>query len=168
MEYIRKPVVKYSLIAVAVFLFFWLVVGQSVSTAESAPNFTLENQEGETISLDDYRGQVVIVNFWATWCPPCKAEIPGFVDLYEEYKDDGLVIIGVSLDQTGWNEVHPFIEEYEINYPIVVGNQEIAEAYGNIRSIPTTFVLDQDGAIAKKYVGYQPDEVFEEDYLALQ
>jgi len=167
-EFIRKPWVKYALIALVVGIFAWQVVGRSMSDSGAAPNFTLTNQDGEQISLSDYRGQVVILDFWATWCPPCKAEIPGFVNLHNEHKDDGLAIIGVSLDRNGWNDVRPFLKNYEVDYPVVLGNMDLVEAYGGIRSIPTTFVLDKQGKVHKKYVGYRPEQVFEGDFRALQ
>jgi len=145
MNLIRKPWVKYGGLAVIALLFIWQVVGRSMSTESGVPDFTLTNQNGKQISLSDYRGKVVILNFWATWCPPCKAEVPGFVKMYNKHKDDGLVILGVSLDRDGWNAVRPFLKQYDVSYPVVVGNQSVVEKYGNIQSIPTTFILDKQG-----------------------
>lgn len=168
MSFIKKPWVKYSLGALIAGLFVWQIVGLSMGSSGSAPDFTLVNQDGKRVSLSDYQGKVVILDFWATWCPPCKAEIPGFVKLYNKYQDQDLAIIGVSLDQTGWSDVKPFIRNYQMTYPVVMGNMDVVDAYGGIRSIPTTFVLDKDGAIQKKYIGYRPEDVFEQDYLSLR
>jgi peroxiredoxin len=127
-----------------------------------APNFKLIDQDGNTITLKDYKGKVVILDFWATWCGPCQLEIPGYVDLYKEYKDQGLTIIGVSLDRDGWTPVRPFIEQYKITYPIVIGNMDIVSAYGGINSIPTTFVINKTGEVVHRKIGYKPKEYFKE------
>ncbi len=127
----------------------------------SAPNFRLKTADGSTLELADYKGKVIILDFWATWCPPCRREIPGFIRLYERYQDRGLVIIGVSLDQYGWRAVKPFMENYRINYPIVLGNQQVANQYGGIRTIPTTFIIDRNGNIVDRVVGYHSLTYFE-------
>jgi len=168
LKYLQNPWVKYPLLLIVAGLFVWQLVGKTTSGSGGAPDFSLVNQSGEKIQLSDYRGDVVILDFWATWCPPCKAEIPDFVDLHEKYKDEGLTIIGVSLDQTGWSDVRPFLKNYNVEYPVVLGTRELVEKYGNIRSIPTTFVIDPDGKIQKKYVGYKPGSVFEDDYMAMR
>lgn len=134
-----------------------LVFGQ----AAKAPNFSLKTADGKTLELKKLQGKVVVVNFWATWCRPCQAEIPGFLEIYKQYKPKGLEIVGISLDQDGWKPVKPFIETYKIVYPIVVGNADLAEAYGGIEGIPTTFVVDRKGNIVKKHVGYMDKESFE-------
>lgn len=131
-----------------------------------APNFTLSDIEGKTVQLSDYDGQIRIVDFWATWCPPCKAEIPHFIALAKKYPN--VAVLGISLDQGGSKIVKEFAEEYGVNYPMLMGNRETVEAYGDIRSIPTTFVIDQQGQIIKKYVGYRAQDVFEKDILSLQ
>jgi len=125
-----------------------------------APDFTLYTATGEPVQLSKYRGQVVILDFWATWCGPCRKEIPGFVNLYNQYRDKGLTIIGVSLDQKGWDVVKPFIQEYNINYPVVLGNSEVVNDYGGIRAIPTTFIIDRNGRVVDRVVGYHPESFF--------
>lgn len=166
MKYLQNRWVKIALVVIIGGLFIWQVTGRT-SASGKATDFTLTNQHGEKFSLSDYRGKVVILDFWATWCPPCKAEIPGFVELYDKYQDDGLEIIGISLDRDGWNPVRPFLKEYGVEYPVTIGNQQLTEQYGNIRSIPTTFVIDKKGEIRRKYVGFREDSVFEKDFLAL-
>jgi cytochrome c biogenesis protein CcmG/thiol:disulfide interchange protein DsbE len=129
--------------------------------------FNLETLEGKTVSLEGYRGKIVLVDIWDTWCPPCKAEIPHFIELYDEYNDQGFEILGIAAGRNGEQAVRDFIKEYDINYPNAMGNAEVFQGFGGIRSIPTTFLIDEDGTIYKKYVGYRPKEVFENDIKAL-
>lgn len=130
---------------------------------ESAPSFTLQNINGENVSLSDFGGKMVILDFWATWCPPCKAEIPHFIELYKQYKDKGLAVIGIALDVEGINIVRPFVQRYGVVYPVLLSDGQVAKAYGGINSIPTTFVIDSTGNIRRKYVGYREKSVFEAD-----
>ncbi len=132
-----------------------------------APNFELPDVNGKKVRLSDFKGKVIILDFWATWCPPCRAEIPGFIELYNKYKDKGVVVIGISLDEGGLRDVLPFIREFGVNYPILIGNYKVTQDYGGIRGIPTTFVIDKKGNIRAKYVGYRPKEVFERDIIML-
>lgn len=134
-------------------------------TRPKAPDFRLPTVFGDTLSLSDYYGKVVILNFWATWCPPCRAEIPGFIKLQKEFEDQGFTFIGIALDKQ--QKVEQFYKDYKMNYPVVIGNQEVSAAYGGITGIPTTFVLDREGRIVKKYVGMRPEKVFREDIVKL-
>lgn len=118
-----------------------------------APDFTLKDLNGEEHTLSDYRGDVVVIDFWATYCRPCKVEIPHFIELYKKYKDSNLQILGVGLDSK--EKLVPFSKSNNINYPILVGNKDVAREY-NVQAIPTTFILDKSGAISKKVVGYRP------------
>jgi peroxiredoxin len=133
----------------------------SQSLAQQAPNFKLKTHDGKVIELAKLKGKVVVVNFWATWCGPCRKEIPGFMEVYKQYKDKGLEIVGVSLDQEGWDVVKPYIERAKMNYPVVVGDGNLATAYGGIDAIPATFIIDKKGNLARKHVGYMPREDFE-------
>ena len=125
-----------------------------VSEGEPAPDFTLQTVDGESVTLSDFKGKVVMVNFWATWCPPCKAEIPDFIALQEEYGDKGFDIVGIALDKPA--AIESFMARSEINYTIVVGDESIAAMYGNVTSIPTTFLIDREGVIRHSAVGMRP------------
>jgi peroxiredoxin len=125
----------------------------------SAPEFSLKDARGQTVRLSDFAGKVVIVDFWATWCPPCVREVPGFVALQKKYADRGVVVVGISVDQS-WDPIGPFAARNGVNYPIVLGNQEVATAYRVDQGIPTTFVVDQDGVIRLRHVGFAAPETF--------
>ncbi|MBU4458224.1 MAG: TlpA family protein disulfide reductase [Candidatus Omnitrophica bacterium] len=132
-----------------------------------APEFALFDIYGEEKRLSDYKGKVIILNFWATWCPPCRVEIPHFVELYEEHRDDGLEIIGIALDVNAERIVPDFAKQNGINYTTLIGNKDMTDLYGGIMSIPTTFVIDRNGGIRERYIGYQGKEVFERDIKEL-
>jgi thiol-disulfide isomerase/thioredoxin len=129
------------------------------SSSELAPNFVLTDTQGEQVKLSDYRGKVVILDFWATWCPPCRRGIPDLIDLKKIYKDN-LAIIGISLDTDSKNDVVPFIKEYGINYKVVYGDNDVVQEYGNIQSIPTSFIIDKNGNIVTSFVGLQSMETY--------
>lgn len=131
-----------------------------------APEFALLDTNGMEQKLSDFKGKVIILDFWATWCPPCREEIPHFIDIYDRYKDRGLEVIGIALDEDK-EKVKSFVKDKGINYPVLLGNGQVTDLYGGIDGIPTTFVLDRDGNIRKKYIGYREREVFESDVQEL-
>jgi peroxiredoxin len=139
----------------------------TIDNLKSAPNFDLEKLGGGRVKLSDYRGKVVILDFWATHCPPCRVQIPEFVDLQKEYSDKGLAILGISLDQNPKQVLPRFVGKYKINYPILLFDGSVDKAYGGIIGIPTAFVIDRKGEIYKRYVGFRPKQVFETDIKAL-
>lgn len=125
----------------------------SPESRTTAPDFELSDASGRPVRLSDFRGKVVMLNFWATWCPPCNVEIPSLVALQQKYRDAGLVVLGVSMDEDGWESVTPFVEKSKINYRVVLGGDEIARRYGDIQSLPTTFLIDRSGRIAATHQG---------------
>ncbi|MFA3782259.1 peroxiredoxin family protein [Melioribacteraceae bacterium 4301-Me] len=127
----------------------------------NAPDFTLPTTDGKTLKLSDFKGKVVIIDFWATWCPPCRKGIPDLIELKKKFGKKGLEIIGVSVDQDTKDQVVPFIKQYGINYPVVYGNNNVYRAYGGIEAIPTTFVIDKTGKIVASYQGLMPKSVYE-------
>jgi peroxiredoxin len=128
-----------------------------------APNFTLKDSTGQNVKLSDYRGKVVLLNFWATWCGPCKIEIPWFIEFQQAYKDKSFTVLGVSMDDEGWKVVKPFVAERKINYPVLVGTEETSQQYGGIDALPTTFVIDRDGRIASIHQGLVSKSEYENE-----
>ncbi|MBE7446472.1 MAG: TlpA family protein disulfide reductase [Planctomycetia bacterium] len=116
--------------------------------------------------LDGNKGKVVVVDLWASWCPPCKKEIPGFINLYKKYKDKGVEIIGVALDENGSETVPPFVKKTGINYPVYLGGNDIASQY-SLNAYPTTIIYSKNGKIANKHVGYVSEEEFDEELSKL-
>ena len=135
---------------------------KSAQDRKPAPDFALKDADGRTVRLSDYRGKVVMLNFWATWCGPCKIEIPWFMDFQRRNKDRGFNIIGVSMDDDGWDAVKPFVNQLGVNYRIVLGNDQVAQAYGGVDALPTTFLIDREGNIATVQVGLAAKSDFED------
>jgi peroxiredoxin len=118
-----------------------------------AADFTVKDENGATVKLSDYRGKVVLLNFWATWCGPCGVEIPWFVEFEQKYKSQGFAVLGVSMDEDGWSAVKPYVAERKINYRVVIGNDVMAQFYGGLDSLPTSFLIDKEGRIASTHIG---------------
>jgi peroxiredoxin len=138
--------------------------------AESQANldFTVKDMHGANVRLADHKGKVILLNFWATWCPPCKAELPGFIELYDQYKDKGLVILGISGDDDP-DTLKAFASEWKINYPLLVGRDEQAllAAYGPIYGYPISVIVGRDGAVCGRHIGPATKEEFEREIKAL-
>lgn len=132
------------------------------SKYSAAPDFELQDLEGSSIKLSDLKGKVVFVNFWATWCPPCRREIPHFIELRDELGDQGFEILGIAVDPREFDSVAPFVEKAGMNYPVMLDKKEITKLYGGIRSIPTTFVVNRDGKIVEKIVGSRSKAEFKQ------
>ncbi|MFI5175004.1 MAG: TlpA disulfide reductase family protein [Terriglobia bacterium] len=122
------------------------------SGSEMSVNFTAKNLDAKEVKLSDFKGKVVLVNFWAVWCGPCREEIPELVQLYNTYRDKGFVIVGVS-DASDLSEIKSFVNEHKMNYPVVIDDGDISDEY-NVSGFPTSFLIDRNGKIVKKYPGY--------------
>ena len=127
-----------------------------------APEFELKDADGRTVRLSEYKGKVVLLDFWATWCGPCKIEIPWFIEFERHYKDKGFAVIGVSMDEEGWTVVKPFVSELAINYRILQGNDSTADLYGGVNALPTTFLIDREGRVAWRHEGLAGKDDFED------
>ncbi len=128
-----------------------------------APDFELATLDGRRVKLSDYRGKAVLLNFWATWCPPCKIEMPWFVDLQKQYGKDGLVVLGVAMDDTEPPKIAEFAHEMGVNYQVLLGTDQVSDDYGNVQYLPTTFYLDRNGVIVDKAAGLFSREEIEGD-----
>ncbi len=126
-----------------------------------AADFSLSTTDGKTLKLSDLKGKVVILDFWATWCPPCRKGIPDLIDLKKRYGSKGLEVVGISVDQETKPDVVPFMKDYGINYPVVYGDNSVVMNYGGIRSIPTSFIIDREGKVVANYVGLYPKQTYE-------
>jgi peroxiredoxin len=133
------------------------------ASRRQAPDFRLRDAQGKYAKLSDYRGKVVLLNFWATWCPPCKIEIPWFVEFEKQYKDRGFAVIGVSMDEDGWDAVRPYLAHSNINYRVVVGDDIVGQLYGGVDSLPTTFMIDREGRVANVHLGLVSKSDYRDD-----
>jgi thiol-disulfide isomerase/thioredoxin len=133
---------------------------------EPAPPFLLRDINGKIVSTADWKGKVVILNFWATWCPPCREEIPELVRLQEKYKDR-LLIVGASEDDDGPEKVEQFVQQHGMNYPVVMATKELIDNYGGVPALPTSFIIDPQGRVVTKHTGLYEYDVYEREVRAL-
>ena len=145
------------------------VSGPSCEAKTSAHlNFTLKDIDGASVKLTDYKGKVVLLNFWATWCGPCKLEIPEFVEAYERYREKGFVILGVlSEDDPAPAELRSFMAKFKMNYPVFREHQELAAANGELWALPTSFLIDRQGSICNRHTGAMTKDMLEQEIRAL-
>ncbi len=130
---------------------------------QQAPDFVLKDISGKRVKLSDFRGKAVVLNFWATWCPPCKTEIPWFEDLADKYRSQGLEVIGVALDDSSDEDIAKFAREMKMNYPVLLGKEETSDLYGGVEMLPTTFYIDRNGKITDHVLGLVSRKEIEEN-----
>jgi peroxiredoxin len=139
-----------------------------VKPAIAKLDYTLKDMTGRDVNLSSFKGKVIILDFWATWCGPCKVEIPGFVELQTRYKEQGLVVLGVSVDDP-IEKLKPFADHYKMNYPVLVGlgREDFQDQYGPLWAMPTTFVIGRDGKVCTRHTGFKKKEEFEKEIKGL-
>lgn len=131
-----------------------------------APDFTLKTVDGKDVKLSDLRGKAVLLNFWATWCGPCKIEIPWFMELQKQYGSQGLVILGVAMDDNAQEVVPKFAQDMKIDYPILIGTEQVADQYGGVEGLPMTFYIGRNGKVVKRIAGLASHHDIEESIKA--
>jgi peroxiredoxin len=164
----RNPL---ALVVVAVvaagMLYFGLHMAQRprprLTQATLAPDFTLQSLDGKSMSLSDLRGKAVLLNFWATWCTPCRIEMPWFVELQNQYGSRGLQIVGVAMDDASKEDIAKFAKDMGVNYPILIGKEAVGDQYGGVPALPETFFIGRDGKIVDKIMGLRGKSEIEED-----
>lgn len=159
-----KPAPRVILLALLAIV--WIAgcgAGSPPQPAGELPEILLKDLSGREVSLSSYRGKVLLVDFWATWCAPCEEAIPHLMKLHERYRDQGMTVLGIALDVGGAKVVAPYVEERKMNYPILLGDERTAGAFGGIPGVPTSFIIDRSGRIVRRYVGL----VDQDDYADL-
>jgi cytochrome c biogenesis protein CcmG/thiol:disulfide interchange protein DsbE len=169
----RKAVLAVAILATVTFIAirYWsrpaeFMQSGKTATYPVAPDFSVNDLSGQTLALSRYRGQVVLLNFWATWCTPCRSEIPRFVDLQNKYGRQGLQILGISLDDDP-RPVPGFYQQSKMNYPVAIGDAKLAEQYGGVLGLPVSFVIGRDGRIYAKHVGETDISLIEREIKSL-
>jgi len=170
----RSPLTSRPGLAVGVFTGALVVLGfvapqvgkagiTAVNFRKTAPDFALKDASGATVRLSYYKGKVVLLNFWATWCEPCKIEIPWFIEFENHYKNSGFAVIGVSMDEGGWGVVMPYVQNRKIGYRVVVADRKLGKRYGGIDALPTTLLIDRRGRIAESHEGLETKSTYEDE-----
>jgi peroxiredoxin len=174
-----KPMAKTMTGLIAAVLLFTISQPQSVDAQSAAAvcdangkvanlDFIVKDMNGKDVALNAYKGQVVLLDFWATWCPPCRKEIPGFVELYNTYRSKGFIVLGVSMDDT-LSDVKKFVKNFKMNYPVLIGHEreDLQLAFAPMPGFPTSFVIGRDGKICSRHTGFVAKEQFERRIKAL-
>jgi thiol-disulfide isomerase/thioredoxin len=138
-----------------------LAAGLKPFVPMAAPSWQLKDVDGKVVGSDQFKDKLVVVDFWATWCVPCREEIPGYIELQKKYAKDGVVFLGISMDEQGPEVVKQFIEKFGINYPVVIGDETTTAAYGGVEYLPTTFIIDRAGTVRERKVGPESQRDFE-------
>lgn len=132
-----------------------------------APDFDLKDADGRPVKLSDLKGKVVLVNFWATWCGPCKIEIPWFMEFEKKYKDQGFAVIGIATDEEGWDVVRPYITGKQVNYRVVMSSPVVEQLYGGVEALPMSFMIDKEGRVASIHTGLVSKSDYEDEIKEL-
>ena len=155
----RNPfaLVVVALVAAAMLYFGFHMARRSappaITKSGPAPDFTLQSLDGNSMRLSDFRGKAVLLNFWATWCGPCKIEMPWFIELQKQYQAQGLHIVGVAMDDSSKEDIAKFAQEMGVNYPVLIGKEAVGDAYGGVPALPESFFIGRDGKIVDKIIG---------------
>jgi thiol-disulfide isomerase/thioredoxin len=155
----RNPfaLVVVALVAAAMLYFGFHMARRSappaITKSGPAPDFTLQSLDGKSMRLSDFRGKAVLLNFWATWCGPCKIEMPWFIELQKQYQAQGLQIVGVAMDDSSKEDIARFAQEMGVNYPVLIGKEAVGDAYGGVPALPESFFIGRDGKIVDKIIG---------------
>jgi peroxiredoxin len=170
----RKPVATF-VVAMVVMVMVLFGIGRAGRSAghlgapradvedKVAPDFALQSINGKTVRLSDFRGKAVLLNFWATYCAPCRIEMPWFVELQDRYAAEGLQVVGVAMDDAGPDDIEKFASELGVNYPILVGEETVGNAYGGVQFLPSTFYIGRDGKVVGKVFGLKTKNEIEEN-----
>jgi thiol-disulfide isomerase/thioredoxin len=153
----KKPV-----LFVLLFLLLFSCTNKNERATDAASDFKLQDLDGKTVKLSEFKGKPVLIDFWATWCPPCRASIPGIEKLHKSYSGKGLVVLGISLDQGGWDSVKEFVTESGITYTVLKGTEDVASKY-QVRTIPMLVIVDKEGKVYKRYLGFGDDDQLDKD-----
>ena len=168
----KKNVLIIFVVVAGLIVLGWIVLRRSgpgdrhAAGLRPAPDFSLIDLSGRALRLSDYRGKVVILDFWATWCEPCKQEIPHLVELQNKYAAQGLQVLGVSMDDSE-PPVREFQQQFKMNYPVAVGTSKLADQYGGVLGLPITFLIDRQGRIVARHIGATNPSVFEAEIQKL-
>ena len=137
--------------------------GSLDANGKMAPDFALQSVDGNTVHLSDFRGKAVLLNFWATWCSPCKIEMPWFVELQKQYGPEGLQVVGVAMDDASKEDIAKFAKDMGVNYPILIGKESVGDAYGGVQFLPTTYFIGRDGKVVGHEFGLKSRSEFEDN-----
>jgi peroxiredoxin len=158
---VRHPLARFASMFLLGVMPLSLASAAPLTAGHSAPPFVLKQADGKPIGLTSYKGRVVLLNFWATWCAPCRVEMPWFEEFSKKYQSKGLEVIGISLDDGGWKKVQPALAKLNITYPVVLGDSKVSNSYGMGDLLPVTFLIDRTGKIQAVKEGFGKKEEFE-------